>query len=145
MKDRLIKKLHDYLVSNNPDVLLGLDSEQAVLDFLEGRVNPVQEASRVWIAEGKPPFIVEELCMDHLTAPFRPSKFNYLSSVLVEEFETEYNIWRESGILPYEVFNLIQACWQVFGHFGFNDESEGDRRLLYAVVGTIQEYLTDKQ
>ena len=97
----------------------------------------------ILLAEGKPIYVIEEICMEALTRDLRPSKFVYLCTVLQEELEEVYFGWLESGILTYEVINLLQACMPLFNQFGFRDESEDDRLLRYAILGSIREYLNE--
>ena len=144
MQDVLIKKFHDYLVHNHPDVLVPLQQVAGVSKYLEERVQALEDLPEVLLAEGKPVYIVEEVCMDALTRELRPSKFIYLSSILEGEFEAEYYRWMESGILIYEVINLIEVCAPVFEAFGFNQDNEDDKSLRYAVIGTIREYISEK-
>jgi uncharacterized protein DUF1896 len=141
MQNILIEKLHGYLLQNHPDLLLNLQPGAGIMAYLELRVETLENLPEILLAEGKPAYVVEEICMEALTKDLRPSKFNYLCSVLQAEFEAEYTGWRESGILTYEVINLLQVCTPVFEHFKFSEETEDDRFLSYAVIGTIREYM----
>jgi len=137
----LTEKLLDYLVQNNPDILLGLQKDLSVTKYLEDRVSLVVPLAEQLAAEGKPPYIIEEVCMNELTADLRPSKFNYIREVLETEFLQTCNRFQKLGVLTYEIHNLIEACAGVFEHFGFTKENENDRSLRYVVIGTISEYL----
>jgi|SRR6185437_6933821 len=141
MQNILIEKLHGYLLQNHPDLLLDLQPGAGIMAYLELRVETLENLPEILLAEGKPAYVVEEICMEALTRDLGPSKFNFLCSVLQEEFETEYIGWRQSGILTYEVSNLLQACTPVFEHFKFSEETEDDRFLRYAVIGMIREYM----
>ena len=66
--------------------------------------------------------------------------YDYLRLVLEDEFEETYLQFLISGILPYEVLNLLPLCARYFEEFGF-PESEDSRLLRYAVTGTIAQYL----
>ena len=145
MQELLIKKLLEYLVVNHPDVFVLLQQEGEVTMYLEAKVQALEEFAAVLLAAGKPVYIVEELCMDALTRELGPSKFNYLSTILEEEFKAEYDEWQETGILIYEVINLIDVCAPVFDAYGFNEASEDAKFLRYAIIGIIREYVTDNQ
>jgi len=93
------------------------------------------------LAEGKPAYIVEEICMDELTNEFRPSRYNYLLSVLEDNFQSEYSQWQQNGILNYEIINLLQPCNAVFDLLKFSEETEDDRRMRYAIIRTIKLHL----
>ena len=75
-----------------------------------------------------------------LLEPDDRARFDYLQSVFEEEFEQTHLTFHVSGILVYELLNLLTACAHLFDEFGF-PESEDSRLLRYAVTGTIAEYL----
>lgn len=122
-------------------MLLVLPSGGGITAYLEQQVEALDNLPEILLAEGKPVHIIEETCMEVLTKNLGPSRFNYLSSLLKEEFEWIFYDWQESGILTYEVLNLLDVCAPLFKHFGFREETGDDRLLRYAVVGAVQEYL----
>ncbi|MFI5160497.1 MAG: hypothetical protein ACHQHN_04430 [Sphingobacteriales bacterium] len=70
------------------------------------------------------------------------SKFDYLELVFEEEFEDEYYRFKDSGILHYELLNLVSVCTPVMEEMDF-PASEDSRLLRYAVIAVIAEYLID--
>jgi hypothetical protein len=72
--------------------------------------------------------------------PEERERYDYLRLVFEEEFEESHLTFHVSGILVYELLNLLAACAHWFDEFGF-PESEDSRLLRYAVTGTIAEYL----
>jgi hypothetical protein len=72
--------------------------------------------------------------------PEERERYDYLQEVLEDEFEETHLTFHVSGILVYELLNLLAACTHLFDEFGF-PESEDSRLLRYAVTGTIAEYL----
>ncbi len=75
-----------------------------------------------------------------LLEPDERQRYDYLCLVLEDEFEENYLQFLISGILPYEVLNLLPICGYLFEEFGF-PESEDSRLLRYAITGTIAQYL----
>ena len=145
MQQILIAKLHEYLTQNNIDLFISLQAENKVGAYLKDKVNSVGPLVDELLAESTPAYIIQERCMDELTKDLRPSRFNYIISILDEEFETDYNRFEESGILTYEVINLIEVCRPVFEALGFTVENEDDNHLRYAITGAVKEYLENKQ
>ena len=137
----LIEKLRSYLVENNPDMLVSLQNSFSVTAYLEDKVSLVMPLVEQHLAESKPQYIIEELCLNELTQELRPSRFLYIKAILEEEFLQTYSRFREAGVLTYEIINMIEASKQVFEAIGFTEENEDDRALRYAIMGTIQEYL----
>jgi hypothetical protein len=141
MMQILIEKLRSYIIQNNLDLLLSLQQDFNVTRYLEDKVAGVEDQMNRWIAEGKPQYVIEELCLDELTRDLRPSKFNYIKGILEEEFLQTYEHFREMGVMTYEIINLIEATKPVLEHLGFTEENEESRELRYAIIGAIQEYL----
>ncbi|SRR5258706_13189616 len=140
MQELLIKRLHDYIRDNNPDLLLILLEENRLTDYLHENVASIDELINQLLSESKSPLIIEELCLEELTRTLLPSRFNYLSTLLEEEFRHEYDRLEQSGILTTELINMIAACDPVFDELEFSTENEDDRYLRYAVMGAMHEY-----
>ena len=140
MQQALITKLHEYIRENNPDLLFQLEEDGKVTEYLSGKISTVSALIKQ-TENGKPAYIIEDACMDVLTQDLRPSKFNYISNLLQEEFESTYNQLQESGAIKFEVINLINQCQSVFDDLNFSNENEDNQFLRYAILGSISEYL----
>lgn len=140
MQQALITKLHEYIRENNPDLLFQLEEDGKVTEYLSGKISTVSALIKQ-TENGKPAYIIEDACMDVLTHDLRPSKFNYISNLLQQEFESAYNQLQESGTLKFEVINLINQCQPVFADLNFSEENEDNQFLRYAIIGTISGYL----
>nr|WP_294791026.1 hypothetical protein [uncultured Mucilaginibacter sp.] len=75
-----------------------------------------------------------------LLEPEERERYDYLQELLETEFEETNLAFHISGILVYELLNLLAACAFLFDEHGF-PESEDSRLLRYALTGTIAEYL----
>lgn len=144
MKEVLKAKLHEFISKNNGDLLLELEEQGKVSEWLEQRLNSLEDLPDILLSQGKPSYIVEEICMDALTGDLKFSKYSYLSSLLETDFESEYYRWIEVGILRYEIVNLIESCRIIFETTPLNEETIEDESLRIAVSGKIQEYLESK-
>jgi hypothetical protein len=120
--NNILTRLQLRLSQLNPELFALLQEERRVTDYLNSFL----------LVPGDP----EEALCDVIT----PTRYDYLSSVLEEEFEEAYLRFSGSGILTYELINLSAVCTDVFEHFGF-PENEDSRMLRYAVIGTVAEYL----
>src|SRR5665647_376806 len=60
MQKILIKKLHEYIRENNPDLLLQLEEESKVTEYLEKKVSTVNNLLQQY--RGQPEYIIEEVC-----------------------------------------------------------------------------------
>lgn len=118
----LIDRLHLRLMQLNPELFVQLQEEQRVTDYLNSFL----------LVPGDP----EEALCEAIT----PTRYDYVATVLREEFNEAYLRFTGCGILTYELINLAAACTAMFEHFGF-PENEDSRMLRYAVTGTIAEYL----
>ena len=144
MQQILIAKLHEYITQNNLDLLIALQQESRVSVYLKDKVDAAGPLVDELVAENTPAYLIEERCMDYLTKDLRPSRFNYLLTILDEEFENDYTQLEENGILTYEIINLIDACKPVFETLGFTEDNEDDQHLRNAIIGAVKEYLDNK-
>lgn len=141
MKEVLIQKLHQYIITNNPDLLIELQGESSVTTYLQAKVTAIEDMPGQMLADGAPEYIIEETCMEVLTQDLRPSKYNYIKEILEEDFVKPYEQLRDNGILTTEIINLIQDCKPVFEDLKFSIENEDNRFIRYAIMGQIGEYL----
>lgn len=141
MKEMLKEKLWAYIIINNPDLMIILKEDHSVTQYLDTKVNEVMPLAEQLLNEGKPNYIIEELCINVMTEDLKPSRYQYIRSVLEEEFPRDYERLKENGTLTYEVVNLIAVCEQVFIDFDFNKENEDNRFLKYAIIGQVHDYL----
>ena len=142
MQQILIYKLHKYIKENNPDVLMQLKEDGMVTEYLSTKVGNVEDLINQ-VQNGQPSYIIENTCMDVLTRDLRPSKYNYIRRIVDEEFEETNNQLIESGLLQFEVINMIAYCQSVFDDLNFSEENEENRFLRYAITGVIKEYLEE--
>jgi hypothetical protein len=141
IEGRLNTLLHNHLLQHHLDLLIALQEDHRLKYYLRSKVESVRELTDQLIAEKRPAYVIEALCLEELTIDLRPSRFEYMRLLLEQEFEKDYQRMRSSGILTYEVINLIGACEPIFEVFAFGGESEDSRELKLAVVGMIREYL----
>ena len=141
MQSMLTEKLWAYIVHNNPDLMLSLQEDYSVTRYLEEKVATVMPMATQFLSEEKPQYIIEELCLQAMTEDLKPSRYQYIRSVIEEEFNTDYLRMKENGTLTYEVVNLIEACKSIFSDFDFNNENEANRHLRYAIIGQVHDYL----
>lgn len=141
----LIGKLHGYLLQQHTDLLIALQEDHRLSHYLGSKVDSVSELIGSLQHEGRPTYVIEALCLEELTRDLRPSRFSWMREVLEMEFPEAYRIMERSGILTYELINLIGACEPIFEIFQFGEDTEDSRQLRYAVMGMIAEYLENQQ
>nr|WP_315246606.1 DUF1896 family protein [uncultured Flavobacterium sp.] len=141
MEDLLKEKLWFYIIHNNPDLMFTLQEDYSVLDYLNEKISSVKSILDDMLSDGTPQYIIEEICLNVLTEDLKPSRFLYIRSLLSDEFEKTYAAFQESGILTYEVINLMENCKPIFETIGFTKENEEDPNLRNALIGQIADYL----
>ena len=134
-------KLLEYIIQNNPEVIFASqESGKRLSDYIEEKVKSLNGFMEPLIAQGKPLYDIEKLCMDELTKDLRPSKFAYIRQLLEEEFEPHFARLRENGSLTYEIVNLIKVCSRAFEAIEFSEENKHSRVLHYAIREMIHDY-----
>jgi hypothetical protein len=141
MQEILIRKLHDYIRENNPDLLAVLREENRVTEYLRENVDSIDSIITQLLADHRAPSVIEELCMEELTKQLKPSRFNYLKTILEEEYPSYFERLQQYGLLTTELINMITACDAVFDEFNFSATNEDDRQLRYAIMGELDDYL----
>lgn len=141
MKEQLTQELYNYLLENHADLLIALQEDHRLEHYLESKVSSVLEYANGLQAEKRPAYVIEALCLEELTRDLRPSRFLYMRDLLETEFEAAYRRFTDTGILTYELINLIGACEPIFEVFGFGEDYEESKELKHAVMGMIAEYL----
>lgn len=141
MEELLKEKLWFYIIHNNPDLMFTLQEDYSVLDYLNEKISSVKSILDDMLSDDTPQYIIEEICLNLLTEDLKPSRFLYIRSLLSDEFEKTYAAFQESGILTFEVINLMESCKTVFETIGFTKENEEDPALRNALIGQITDYL----
>ena len=140
MQEILIRNLHDYIRENNPELLLALEEENRVTDYLHENVASIDGLINQLVADNTPSLVIEERCMVEMTRQLKPSRYNYLKALLEDEFPAEFERFNHAGILQTEIINLTTVCEPVFHELNFCEENDNDRYLRYAVTGAVHEY-----
>lgn len=141
METILKEQLWSYIASQNPDLMFDLQEEYRVSDYLDEKVAAIMTEVEHLLDDGLPAVTIQEICMERLTEELKPSKFQYIREIIEKEFPIAYEALQESGMLTYEVINIIQSCERVFDRFKFSTETIHSRGMRYAVIGEIDFYL----
>lgn len=143
MQENLINKLLQFLSENNPELLFQLEEEGKLTEYLSNKTSLLDSILNE-PNKNQPAYIIEEACMNILTEDLKPSKYNYISKILEEEFADTYQKLQQSGTLQFEAINLIAYCQALFDEAGFTASNEDSRELQYAITGAINEYFEMK-
>ncbi len=141
MKEILIGKLLEYIRESNPDILFALEAEDKLRLWLYTKVDSVEPLWQQMETDNHPAYIIEEACINELTSELRPSRYNYIINLLENEFEQEYKLLQQSGLLQHETVNMIGYCDSVFNDLKFSEENEDNHFIRYAISGAISDYL----
>lgn len=141
MQELLIQKLHQYIIANNPDLLIELQGSSSVTSYLQNKVAGIEEMLEQLLSDKTPEYIIEEICVEVLTRDLRPSRYNYIKEIMEDDFTKQYEQFRDDGIATTEIINLIQLCGSVFDDLNFSSENEDNMFIRYAITGQISEYL----
>jgi hypothetical protein len=139
MQETLTKKLHAYIIENNPDLWIELGEEKQE-KYLKEAINVVDTLLNRLIAEDHPPYIIDEVCMEELTRPLRPSKYNYVRTIAEEKYPEQYEALQRAGILVTELSNIVAICLPIFEVFNFSELTEDDDYLEHCITTAMKGY-----
>lgn len=141
IQHRLKQKLWAHIIVNNPGLIMELEKDDQLCNYLESKIESVLPLLDQLTSDGKPDYIIEELCIHELVANMRPYRFNYLWNVLEQEFRPFFKNWEQDGILTYELINLQQYCKDTFDALDFTMDDAYEDQVYNAITGMIEEYL----
>lgn len=141
MKKILIGKLLEYIRDNNPDILFALEAEDNLRVWLYEKISAAGPFIKQLKNSSQPEYIIAETCLQEITKELRPSRYNYIIHILDEEFQKEYILLQQSGLLQHEVVNMISYCDSTFDDLVFTEENEDNQFIRNAITGAVSEYL----
>ncbi|MBN8836140.1 MAG: hypothetical protein J0I09_02695 [Sphingobacteriia bacterium] len=141
MLNEIKNHLLDYIRENNPDILFQLQQGDGLAQYINQKLNDAAELLERLKKEQQPGYLIEIICLKQITADLRPSKYNYIRTILSEEFEERYILMLEAGLLQYELVNMVSYCLPVFEDLRFSEETVDNKFTRYAITGMINEYL----
>ena len=90
MQTQLKEKLWAFIVHNNPELMFNLQEDYSVTTYLDSKVKDIMPLAEQLLSENRPDYVVEELCLEQMTEELKPSRYQYLLSILEEEFSADY-------------------------------------------------------
>lgn len=141
MREQILRKFREDIQDNHPDLLLNLLEENRLEEYLHEQISSVDELINKLLTDKSSSSIIECICLDELTKPLRPSRYNYLHDLLQAEFQKDFERLQENGTLTTEIINMIASCESVFEEVKFSEENEEDMYVRYAITGAVHEYL----
>ncbi|GLU56200.1 hypothetical protein [Dyadobacter frigoris] len=144
IQQQLKQKLWAHTLIINPELLLELEQNEILNEYLDRKIQEVLPLLDQLFNEQKPEYIIEELCLKELTADIRPSYFQYNLNVLEREFPETYKTWEQNGILTYEIINFHQYCRRKYGQPVSVVENTDNDQTYSMVTGQLQQYLEEQ-
>lgn len=140
MKELLTKRLRGYIIENHPDLWINLMEERRQNEYLNQAINDVDALLDRLIAENHPPYIIGEVCMEQLTRPLRPSRYNYVKAIAEDKYPRQVEALYRSGILVTELANIVAVCLPIFEVLNFSELTEDDDYLREAIATAMKGY-----
>jgi hypothetical protein len=141
MKEILVSKLLEYVRDNNPELLFVLEAEDKLRLWLYSKAESVESIWQQMQADKQPVYVIEEACLIEITRELKLSRYNYITNLLEQDFEKDYQRLVQSGLLQHEVVNMIGYCDSIFNDLKFTEENEDNSFIHYAIAGAVSEYL----
>jgi len=145
MYSQLKEKLWAYIVQNNPDLMFRLQDDYRVTQYLEEKVSGVMPTALSLLEQNKPGHAIHKLCLNELTAELKPSRYNYMITLLATEFKAQYAMLAASGLLCYEAVNLVEYCAAIFDKEGFCEQNVQDKNIYKTITEKVASYLEQER
>jgi hemoglobin-like flavoprotein len=140
MRKQLKEKLWASICSDHPDLMFALQQKRRVDSYLDQQVSSILSTAEKLTQNGLSQSAVLDICSKQLILDLGPSRYEYIVSVLSQEFESIYAGLKDSGLLIIEAVNLVRYCKPTFRSLGFSADTEDDKQMYLAITGMISEY-----
>ena len=140
MEQRLKGCLLSYMIQNSPELLMALQEDQKVSEYIDQKITLIGPLMDKLIREEIAPREVEKACLKALTDDLKPSRFHFIARMLEKEFPHYYQRLAEAGTLTLEITNIISTTIELFDTFEFTEQSDKDTAFLYALKNAIFHY-----
>ncbi len=141
MERELLDRLLSYVAEHNPELAVMLSPKVSMLDFLNGKVQLVQPYAAKLEQQGKPMDEILTSCLHVMTAELRPSKYQYVLSLLNSDFPENYAQMESAGVLKAEIIHLVCTGAGIFRNFCFAEETKNSSLLRHAIIHHIHQHL----
>lgn len=141
MENEILYELRDYVIRNHPDLVLSLPPAVSVTQFLKDKIASARPTiEKMKTAQLADAYIIQAVVRS-ITSEFKPSKFKYIKTVLMEEFPREHNDFFVKGVITFEVIKVMELCKDLFETFDFSEGGVHSNFLRHAVIARIHGYL----
>lgn len=137
MKEKLTKLFIAYLAEHHPDMLYELKLKQELESFVKACLDGLDTDPDKMFKGGIPEHVIEEICLNQLAGLFGPSQYDYLISLLRDEFGYVLDNWKARDVLPSAAVALLENCRPLFEVFKFGQEDEDSQGLRDALIKAI--------
>lgn len=141
MVHQLKEQLWAHILVHNPDLSVRLDQDYGILNYLEDKVNAVLPLAEQMLAEGRPEHAVIELSMDILTDDLRPSRYDYILLLLIEDYPSDYARFKSEGTVRYHAIQMTGVCKDIFDNLDFKEENLHSNLVYQSILIGMQDYL----
>jgi hypothetical protein len=135
----------DYLKNHHPELVMEWQLAAVLKESIEQDLSTVKPLLEKLSENQLHPGDILQQCLTELIAALPPSRFDYITQLLSNEFEEQHEGLQSSGLLPFECINLIQHCKPVFEKLKFSLTTQDDPFIRYAVIAAISDYLNRAQ
>jgi hypothetical protein len=140
MREKLAGALRAHVRAHHPDLLLRLEEEKGLREYMEDSLDAVEILAGELLAGDRAPCLIEECCLDQLHAQLGPSKFELIRQLAEEQFPQQYRAFQRVGILVHELANLVEICQPLFEIIGLSPDGEDDGYLREALTAAMRGY-----
>lgn len=141
MIHHLMERLWAYIISHNPELMESLTEDNNVTLYLEEKVNIVIPKMERLFAEGRPDYAVAELCLNDLTEDLRPSRYDYVLTLLREEYPGYFASFSQSGSLRHQAMCMAERSKPIFDNLDFKEENMESNLVYQSILVAMQQYL----
>jgi len=138
MEKQLNERLWKFITEHNPELMFSLQENYSMTPYLAEKIKSIQPQLKAWKQIGYPESSIFLLAMEVLTSELKPSRFQFITSLLKKDFPSHYNQFKEQGILTHKTLALVDLCKVAFDSIRFSESHCNSQRFRAAISGIIR-------
>jgi|SRR5690606_11444424 len=142
METKLKEHYWKFITEHNPELMFSLQENYSVTSYLNEKIKCIQPKLQNWRTIGYPESSIFLLAMEILTTDLKPSRFQFISSLLKHDFPSHYTYFSDHGVLTYKTLILVELCQGAFDSIRFSEAHCNSGRFKEAISGIIRKQIS---
>ncbi|WP_157370205.1 hypothetical protein [Aquiflexum balticum] len=129
IRDRLTGLFRKYIAENNPDLIVRMEGNESMKRYISDKVSTSMVLAKTLKEQGSTDTEILDTCLESMVSDLKPSKFRFVKDLMEKNFKKKYDQLTETGVLTYEIINIIENHDHLFEKHGFREKKGNNIQL----------------